>query len=146
MHSDPTSYLWVSKWKLLSPVWLFETPWTIACQAPLSLEFSRQEYWSGLPCPSPGVLPHLGIEPRAPPLQVDSLLPEPPGKPPWCKHLANSRRRLLMFREGLWPLLEQRCFLPLSSTGRTQGASDSFHSALISHTPHPDEGSRKLNN
>ena len=57
------------------------TPWTVACQAPLSLEFSRQEYWSGLPFPSPGDLPNLGIEPGSPELQADSSLPEPPGKP-----------------------------------------------------------------
>ena len=44
--------------------------------------FSRQEYWSGLPFPSPGELPNPGIEPRSPALQVDSLLSEPPGKPP----------------------------------------------------------------
>ena len=57
------------------------TPWTVACQAPLSVRFSRQEYWSGLPFPSPGDLPHPGIEPRSPALQVDSLPSEPPGKP-----------------------------------------------------------------
>ena len=50
---------------LLSCVQFFETPWTVACQAPLSIEFSRQEYWSGLPFPSPGDLPHPGIEPGA---------------------------------------------------------------------------------
>ena len=49
--------------KLLSHVRLFATPWTIAYQAPLSMGFSRQEYWSGLPFPSPGDLPDLGIEP-----------------------------------------------------------------------------------
>ena len=49
------------------------TPWTVACQAPLSMGFSRQEYWSGLPCPSPGDLPDPGIEPGAPALQADSL-------------------------------------------------------------------------
>ena len=42
---------------------LFVIPWTVACQAPLSMGFSRQEYWSGLPCPPPGDLPHPGIEP-----------------------------------------------------------------------------------
>ena len=42
---------------------LFATLWTVACQAPLSMQFSRQEYWSGLPCPPPGDLPKLGIEP-----------------------------------------------------------------------------------
>ena len=56
-------------------------PWTVACQAPLFMEFSRQEYWSGLPCPSPGDLPNPGIEPRSPVLQADSLPSEPPEKP-----------------------------------------------------------------
>ena len=53
------------------------TPWTVAHQAPLSMEFSMQEYWSGLPFPSPGDLPNPGIEPRSPALQADSLLTEP---------------------------------------------------------------------
>ena len=53
----------------------------IVCQAPLSMEFSRQEYWSGLPCPLSGDLPNPGIEPRSPALQPDSLLSGPPGKP-----------------------------------------------------------------
>ena len=52
-------------------------PWTVAHQGPLSMEFSRQEYWSGLPFPSPGDLPDPGIEPRSPALQVDSLPSEP---------------------------------------------------------------------
>jgi len=56
------------------------TPWTIACQAPLSVKFCRQEYWSWLPFPSPGDLPDPGIEPGSPALQTDSLLTEPPGK------------------------------------------------------------------
>ena len=56
-------------------------PWTVAHQAPLSREFSRQEYWSGQPFPSPGDLPNPGIEPRAPALQADSLPIEPSGKP-----------------------------------------------------------------
>ena len=56
-------------------------PWTIAHQAPLGMEFSRQEYWSGLPFPSPGDLPDRGIEPRSPALQADSLLSEPQGSP-----------------------------------------------------------------
>ena len=51
-------------------------PWTVAHQAPLSMDFSRQEYWSELPCPAPGDLPDLGIEPRSPALQADSLLCE----------------------------------------------------------------------
>ena len=56
-------------------------PRTVARQAPLSMGFPRQEYWSGLPFPPPGDLPSPGIEPRSPALQVDSLSAEPPGKP-----------------------------------------------------------------
>ena len=54
-------------------VQLFVTPWTVAHQAPLSMGFSRQEYWSRLPCPSPEDLPDPRIEPGSPALQVDSL-------------------------------------------------------------------------
>ena len=68
------------KVKLLSCVRLFATPWSAAHQAPLSMGFSRQEYWSGVPFPSPGYLPNPGIEPRAPALQADALPSEPPGK------------------------------------------------------------------
>ena len=57
------------------------TPWVIACQAPLSSGFSRQEHWSGLPFSSPGDLPDPGIEPRSPALQAYSLLTELQGKP-----------------------------------------------------------------
>ena len=67
--------------KLLSRVRLFASPWTVAYQAPRSMGFSREEYWSGLPFPSPGDLPDPGIEPRSPALQADSLPSEPPGKP-----------------------------------------------------------------
>ena len=52
-------------------------PWTVVCQVPLSMEFSRQEYWSGLPFPSPGDLPDPGMEPGSPELQAESLPPEP---------------------------------------------------------------------
>ena len=65
---------------LPSRVRLFATPWTVACQAPLSMGFPRQEYWSELPFPPPGYLPDSQIEPVAPALQVNSLLSEPPGK------------------------------------------------------------------
>ena len=56
-----------------SRVQLFATLWTVDNQAPLSVGFSRREYWSGLPCPPPGDLPHPGIEPGSPALQTDSL-------------------------------------------------------------------------
>ena len=59
---------------VLSCVPPFATPWTVAHQAPLPMEFSRQAYWSGLPFPPPGDLPDPGIEPRSPALQADSLL------------------------------------------------------------------------
>ena len=68
------------KVKSLNRVRLFATPWTVAYQASLSMGFSRQEYWSGLPFPSPGDLPNLGIEPRSPALEEDTLTSEPPGK------------------------------------------------------------------
>ena len=63
--------------KSLSHVQLFVTPWTVAHQAPQSMGFSRQEYWSGLPFPSPGDLPDPGIEPRSPTLRADALTSEP---------------------------------------------------------------------
>jgi len=62
----------------LSRVRLFATPWTATHKAPLSMEFSRQEYWSGLPFPFPGDFPGSGIEPRSLTLQADSLPSEPP--------------------------------------------------------------------
>ena len=65
----------VTKWCLT-----LMTPWTVAPQTPLSIGFPRQEYWSGLPFPSPGHLPHPGIKPASPALQVNSLLTESPGK------------------------------------------------------------------
>ena len=69
------------KVKLLSHVRLFVTPWTVAYQASPSMGFSRQEYWSGLPFPSPVDLPDPGIKPGSPALQADTLMSEPPGKP-----------------------------------------------------------------
>ena len=64
-----------------SCIQIFATLWTVARQAPLSIEFFRKEYWSGLPFLPPGDLPKLGIEPTSPTLQVDSLPSEPSGKP-----------------------------------------------------------------
>ena len=69
-----------SEVKLLSRVRLFVTPWTVAYQAPPFMGFSRQEYWSGLPFPSPGDLHDPGIEPGSPAFQADALTSEPPGK------------------------------------------------------------------
>ena len=73
-------FLFVYRWRVLrrhaqslGHVRLFATPWTVAHQAPLSMGFPRQEYWSGLPFPSPGDLPDPGIEPRSPALEADTL-------------------------------------------------------------------------
>ena len=65
--------------KSLSRVRLFVTPWTVAHQIPPSMKFSRQEYWSGLPFPSPEHLPNPGFKPGSPTLQADALPSEPPG-------------------------------------------------------------------
>ena len=66
---------------VLSRVRLLVTPWTVARQAPLSMEFSRQEHWSGLSFPTLGDLPHPGIKPASPALSGRFFTTEPPGKP-----------------------------------------------------------------
>ena len=81
--------LW--KVKSLSRVQLFVTPWTVAYEAPPSMGFSRQEYWSGLPLPSPGDLPDPGIEHGSPALQADALPSKPRGKPAPSGNLQNPR-------------------------------------------------------
>ena len=87
-------WVWASETQqlLFSCVWLSVTPWTVARQT-LSMGFPRQEYWSGLPCPSPGDLPHPGIEPVSPALQADSLPLSHLGSLPetqTCQHKLNS--------------------------------------------------------
>ena len=89
------------KEKSLSCVRLFVTPWTVAYQGPLSIGFSRQEYWSGLPCPSPGDLPDPGIEPRFPTLRADALPSEPPGKPIVTWELVKNAKSQGMYQK-LW--------------------------------------------
>ena len=79
------------------------TPWTVACQAPLSMGFSRQEYWNGLPYPYPGNLSNPGIECESPELQANSLSSEPPGKPQGDKN---------PFPFGCLPLGNSESFLP----------------------------------
>ena len=83
--------------KSLSPVRLFATPWTVDRQAPLSMGFSRQEYWSGLPFPSPGDLPNPGIKPWSPALQADTLSSEPPRKPPVYQSQQLIKHMMLQF-------------------------------------------------
>ena len=83
--------------KSLICVWLFATPRTIAYQAPLSMGFSRQEDWSGLPFPSPENLLDRGIKPRSPALQEDALLFEPSGKPHFIKTSPSLLRTNMFF-------------------------------------------------
>ena len=82
--------------KSLSCVWLFVIPWTVAHQAPPSMEFSRQEHWSGLPFPSPRDLPDPGIEPESPALGADALPSEPPRKPR-LRNVDRKKKRYLSF-------------------------------------------------
>ena len=82
IHPTKTTQLFIScEAKSFGPVRLFVTPWTVAYQAPPSMEFSRQENWSGLPFPSPGDLPNPGMEPTSLALAGRFFTTEPPGKP-----------------------------------------------------------------
>ena len=92
------------------------TLWTIAHQASLSMEFSRQEYWSGLQFPSPGDLPNPGIEPSFLALQADSLPIEPLGKP-FC--VGASFRK-----EPGWPKSQTRHYFPAGATFRQEVTSE----------------------
>ena len=110
------------KVKSLSHVWLFATPWTVAYQAPPSMVFSRQEYWSGMPFPSPGDLPNPGIEPRSPALQADALPSEPPEQP-IVKTRANRR-----VSSDHWDSAKRRLWLP----GMNIAASTSLVRPILS--------------
>ena len=89
----------------LSRIRLFATSWTAVYQAPPSMGFSRQEYWSGLPFPSPGDLPYLGIEPRPPTLQADVLTSELPGKPWKPEDHVNDTTKMQSELFGMWGTL-----------------------------------------
>ena len=92
----------------LSHVWLIVTPWTIACQAPLSMEFPGQEYCHGLPFPSPGDLPHPGIEPTSPAspaLASGFFTIKPRGKP-------YKESQLLAIFQGQWRITSSFYWLP----------------------------------
>ena len=98
----------------------FSRRWTVALQAPLSMGFPRQEYWSGLPFPSPGDLPDPGIEPKSPALQANSLPSEPPRRPPETSPTRDIKRipRRTQFTVSPW----------LSSGGRFQCRAREFDS------------------
>ena len=80
-------------------------PWAVACQAPVSMEFSRQDYWSGLPFPTPGALPDPGIEPDSPASLVMTgrfFTPEPPGKPIHVTLKKQNHHPGLQLRSSSW--------------------------------------------
>ena len=114
----------------------------VACQAPLSMEFSRREYWHGLPFPSPGDLPDSGIKPRSLALQADSLPSEPPGKPITYKHMHRQTcidrdrhfpRLLLLNNNRIYLLvaLYIRCFWWLFCFGYKHNFGDDFSIFII---------------
>ena len=120
------------KWKSLSPVWLFSMLWPGARQALLSMGFSRQEYWSRVPFPSPGDLPSPGIEPSSPALQVESLLSVPPGKP---RKQAQNHNKLAGWKVRM--LRKQRCGVAWrQETGCIRSNSDSEYYLLIPTLEH----------
>ena len=85
------------------------TPWTVAPQAPLSMGFSRQEDWSGLPFPSPADLPNPGVRPRSPALQAESLLSEPPGKPYFLHKYLKHRKQIQKINKKVFnPIVQHR--------------------------------------
>ena len=97
--------------------YLFATPWTVACQAPLSMGFSREEYWSALPFPTPGDLPDPGIEPASPAWQADSWPLSHLGRPSWWwgRQQSGNKARIGILRSVVsttqrWSL--RSCFFP----------------------------------
>ena len=126
---EVSSHEWV---KSLSRVRLFATPWTVAHQAPQSMEFSKQEYWSGLPFPSPRDLPNPGIEPGSPTLQANALPSEPPGKPLETFMEVSSHRLD-------WLLTQLLVLLPFMENGgwgwKFQASSHGF--VFLVTSPHP---------
>ena len=110
---------------VLSHVWLFVTPWTVACQAPLSMGFARQECWSGLPFLTPRDLPDPGIEPMSPALAGRFFTTEPPGNPTYPYHkwsmLCSSRDCLYWFLwlvySNAWTIDQLPCQMADSGAG-----------------------------
>ena len=111
----------------------FVTPWTAARQAPLSMGFPRQEYWSGLPCPPPGDLLSSGIESRSPALQADSVGTQPPGKIPYIYIYIHTYTYVLIY--DIWFSLSD--FICMTDSGSsTSLPMTQFHSFLwLSNIP-----------
>ena len=116
----------------LSHIRLLRPDGTVAHQAPLSKGFSRQEYWRGLPFPSPGDLPDPGIKPTFPALQVDSLLSEPPGKSPQFSDII--KIPLLLGRKLISHKYPYIPSLPLPSLPTPSRSSQSTNLSFLSYT------------
>ena len=97
----------------------FVNPCAIALQAPLSIGFSRQEYWSGLLFPSPGHLPNPGIEPSSPASQADSLPPERPGSS--CYFFESQSESCLVVSHSFQPIQFHGLYSPWNSLGQNTG-------------------------
>ena len=129
IFSTNCSFLHARELSHFSRVWLFETLWTITRQAPL---FSRQEYWSELPCPSPEDLSSPGIKPESsasPALQAGSLPTEQPGNPPFFKLIQIGCLLFVIerFRNTPYSLTSQSVFSPLVILLKTPSAFPSEH-------------------
>ena len=118
---------WRSEVKSLSRVQPFATPRTVAYKAPLSVEFSRQEYWSGLSFPSPGDLPDPGIEPGSPALQADSLPTELWRKPMYLQMHESVSLRVLS--KALWAAQSNPLFY--NNRQACRGQQDIFRAQIM---------------
>ena len=113
-----------SKVSVAQSIWLFVTPWTVDPQAPQSMEFSRQEYWSGLPFPSPRGLPDPGMEPGSPALKAGFfLLSEPPGKPVWPDELLQGGLSRLLAKSSFLHLIGLNPLFPWLYKSRRRGCT-----------------------
>ena len=119
---------------MLSHVWLFATPWTVACQAPLSMGFSRQEYWSGLPFPLPGDLPDSGIKPASPLFparQADFLPVEPKGSKDCNGNSLKISRASLVAQLVKNPRRNAGDLGSIPGLGRSSGEGKTTHSSIL---------------
>ena len=122
----------------LNHVWLFVTLWTVAHQAPLSMGFSKQQYWSGLPFPSPGDFSDPGIKAGSPALQADALSSEPSGKPLHRKSTPHGYGLVWRSNQSILKEISPECSLEglmlklkLQYFGHLMRRTDSFEKALM---------------
>ena len=119
-----------------SHAWFFVTPWSVAHQDPLSMEFHSQDYWSGLPCSSPGDLPNPGTEPTSPELQADSLPLTSSGEPHTSHHMEREREHFHRGEKEAGRDLINKflpwCFIAESLPGKKRCLFSSYWALLLS--------------